>query len=167
MAAEYPNCVFVAFLDDVTVLGPPARAYSYAALQRLQTLAETQREMKSGMSKCDVSVAAPLRDGLIHQTLKLVRRLGDGASALDTADAHLRGEDAADPKALFLLCGAAGGCRPLAPRGDLPRHNERIGSRQARRRRVSSPVLTLPLPLPLPLPLTLTLTGEPRLESSP
>jgi hypothetical protein len=24
VAAEYPDCVFVAFLDDVTVLGPPA-----------------------------------------------------------------------------------------------------------------------------------------------
>jgi hypothetical protein len=37
VAAEYPDCVFVAFLDDVTVLGQPARAY--AALQRLQSLA--------------------------------------------------------------------------------------------------------------------------------
>ena len=52
MAAEYPDCVFVAFLDDVTVLGPPARAY--AALQRLQSLAETQCDLKSDMSKCGV-----------------------------------------------------------------------------------------------------------------
>ena len=52
VAAEYPDCVFVAFLDDVTVLGPPARAY--AALQRLQSLAETQCDLKSDMSKCGV-----------------------------------------------------------------------------------------------------------------
>ena len=52
VAAEYPDCVFVAFLDDVTVLGPPARAY--AALQRLQHLAETQCDLESDMSKCGV-----------------------------------------------------------------------------------------------------------------
>ena len=52
VAAEYPDCVFVAFLDDVTVLGPPARAY--AALQRLQSLAETQCDLESDMSKCGV-----------------------------------------------------------------------------------------------------------------
>ena len=28
VAAEYTDCVFVAYLDDVTVLGPPARAYA-------------------------------------------------------------------------------------------------------------------------------------------
>ena len=28
VAAEYTDCVFVAYLDDVTVLGPPARAYT-------------------------------------------------------------------------------------------------------------------------------------------
>ena len=79
MAAEYPNCVFVAFLDDVTVLGPPARAY--AALQRLQTLAETQCEMKSGMSKCDVFSFGGLDFEMDSstQTLNFVRRLGDGA----------------------------------------------------------------------------------------
>jgi len=42
---KYPDCVFVAFLDDDTVLGPPARAY--AALQRLQSLTETQCDLKS------------------------------------------------------------------------------------------------------------------------
>ena len=40
------------FLNHVTVLGPPARAY--AALQRLQSLAETPCDLKSGMSKCGV-----------------------------------------------------------------------------------------------------------------
>ena len=90
MAAEYPNCVFVAFLDDVTVLGPPARAYSYAALQRLQTLAETQREMKSGMSKCDVFSFGGLDFEMDSstQTLNFVRRLG-GRTALFALDTCL------------------------------------------------------------------------------
>ena len=52
VAAEYTDCVFVAYLDDVTVLGPPARAY--AALQRLQSLAESQCDLESDMSKCGV-----------------------------------------------------------------------------------------------------------------
>ena len=52
IAAEYTDCVFVAYLDDVTVLGPPARAY--AALQRLQSLAESQCDLESDMSKCGV-----------------------------------------------------------------------------------------------------------------
>ena len=44
----------MAFLDDDTVLGPPARAY--AALQRLQSLTETQCDLKSPTcpSKCGV-----------------------------------------------------------------------------------------------------------------
>ena len=49
VAAEYPDCVFVAFLDDVTVLCPLARAY--AALQRQQSLAETQCDLKTDTSK--------------------------------------------------------------------------------------------------------------------
>ena len=52
VAAEFPDCVFVAYLDDVTCLGPPRRAY--AALQRLQYLAEQQCDLKSDMSKCGV-----------------------------------------------------------------------------------------------------------------
>ena len=44
VASEYTDCVFVAYLDDVTVLGPPARAY--AALQRLQSLAESQCDLE-------------------------------------------------------------------------------------------------------------------------
>ena len=52
VAAEYTDCVFVAYLDDVTVLGPPARAY--AALQRLQSLAESQCDLESDMTKCGV-----------------------------------------------------------------------------------------------------------------
>ena len=52
MAGEFTDCVFVGYLDDVTVLGPPARAY--AALQRLQQLALEQCDLASDMSKCGV-----------------------------------------------------------------------------------------------------------------
>jgi hypothetical protein len=58
VAAEFPDCVLISYLDDVTVLGEPARAY--AALQRLQELALKQCDLASDMTKCGVfSPAAP------------------------------------------------------------------------------------------------------------
>ena len=45
VARDFPDCVLVGFLDDVTVLGPPARAA--AALARLQTLAFEQCSLAS------------------------------------------------------------------------------------------------------------------------
>ena len=69
------------------------------------------------------------------------------------ADAHLRGEETSDRKVLLLVRGAAGGCRPLAPRCDLPRHDERVRPRQARRRRRRvAPPLPSPSPSPYPCP---------------
>jgi hypothetical protein len=52
VAREFTDCTFVAYLDDVTVLGPPARAL--AALQRLQQLAADDCDLLSEMSKCAV-----------------------------------------------------------------------------------------------------------------
>jgi len=52
VARDFPDCVLVGFLDDVTVLGPPARAA--AALARLQTLAFEQCSLASAPTKCAV-----------------------------------------------------------------------------------------------------------------
>ena len=52
VAREFTDCTFVAYLDDVTVLGPPARAL--AALKRLQQLAADDCALISEMSKCAV-----------------------------------------------------------------------------------------------------------------
>jgi len=52
VAREFEDCVFVGFLDDVTVLGPPARAA--AALARLQALALKQCDLASAPAKCAV-----------------------------------------------------------------------------------------------------------------
>ena len=59
---------------------------------------------------------------------------------LRSSPPHAHLQDAAPPKTLLLGGGSARGRRPLAPRGGLPRHDERLHSRQARRRRVPSPI---------------------------
>ena len=85
VAREYPDCVLIGFLDDVTVLGPPARAA--AALERLQLLALEQCSLASAPTKCaayspsgDLSaVPATIRGAPRHrdqETGELTGRLG-------------------------------------------------------------------------------------------